>query len=72
MYVTKEGDFLKTDKDFEAHQHLLTAVDVECLTEDEAVLTTGFIQEFTDDYVKINDHHYNRKEHLFVSRPFFK
>ncbi|UYZ01194.1 hypothetical protein OJ967_12250 [Peribacillus frigoritolerans] len=72
MYVTKDGDFLKTDKDFEAHQHLLTAVDVEYLTEDVAVLTTGFIQEFTDEIVKINNHPYNRKEHLFVSRPFFK
>lgn len=72
MYMTKDGDFLKTDKDFEAHQHLLTAVDVEYLTEDEAVITTGLIQEFTDDYVKINDHNYNRKEHLFVSRPFSK
>ncbi|YCI79300.1 hypothetical protein M1D47_12415 [Bacillus sp. R1-10] len=72
MYVTEDGYFLKTDRDFEAHQQLLTAVDVEYLTEDEAVLTTGFIQEFTDDYVKINDHPYNRKEHLFISRPFYK
>ncbi|MFE5429539.1 hypothetical protein [Peribacillus simplex] len=72
MYVTSDGYFLKTDLDFEAHQHLLTAVDVEYLTDDEAVLTTGLIQEFTDDNVKINDHHYNRIEHLFITRPFAK
>ncbi|WP_285766762.1 hypothetical protein [Peribacillus sp. SI8-4] len=71
MYITKDGDILKSDLDFEAHQHLLTAVDVEYLNE-KAVLTTGFVQEFTGDYVKVNNHLFNRKAHLFVSRPFFK
>lgn len=70
-YVTQDGDYLKTDKDFEAHKTLDIHVDVEYINIDGA-LTTGLIQEFTNEHVKINDHFYNRKEQVFVSRPHFK
>jgi hypothetical protein len=70
-YVTQDGNYLKTDKDFEAHLNLNTPIDVEEL-ESDGVLTTGLIQEFNNQYVKVNDHYYNRETQIFVSRPFFK
>jgi hypothetical protein len=68
-YITQEGKILKTDNDFEAHKTLSTSVDVEHWKEDGLIMN-GLIQEFSEQSVKINDHQYNRNEHIFTSKPF--
>ncbi|WP_066320910.1 hypothetical protein [Bacillus sp. FJAT-29814] len=70
-YVTQDGNYLKSNQDFEAHLTLEIPIDVEEL-ESDGVLTTGLIQEFNNQYVKVNDHYFNRETQIFVSRPFYK
>ncbi|KOO46406.1 hypothetical protein [Priestia koreensis] len=68
MHITQDGYILKTNEEFQNHMHLNVPVDVE-YTNDTGVLTTGIIQEFTEEYVKINDYAYNRQTLVFISRP---
>jgi hypothetical protein len=67
-YSPTEGSSLSDENDFKNHQSLAIPVDVEEI-EGEGIITTGFIQNFDEKMVVINDHSYNRHVFLFISRP---